>query len=137
MYAVRSIGRASAEVQFTVFALPVFLQVLREFVSSSETWFLLQLLLESSSVASFSSESKQHGDTQWWEMSTASYTPSHRPDLSVLHQSNRAIPLIYVSEQDVHKSIKMAHKTYLYLSLYMVVMSTGAVMGDGFEDDMG
>lgn len=42
------------------------------------------------------------------------------------------------SEQDIHKSIKMAHQTYLYLSLYMDVISTGAVMGnvDGSEDDI-
>lgn len=65
MYTVRSTGYAGAEVRFSVFALPVFLQVLREFVSPSETWFPLQFLFESSSVAFFSSESKQHGDTQW------------------------------------------------------------------------
>lgn len=72
MCTVRSIGQASAEAKFTVFALPVILQVLREFVSPNETWFPLQFLLESHSFASFSSESKQHEDTQWWEMSTAS-----------------------------------------------------------------
>lgn len=78
----------------------------------------------SSSVYFFSSESKQHGDTQWWDMSTASFSPPHRPDLYVLRQRNNAI---YVCEQVTHNSIKMAHQTYLYLYLslymYMVVMS--------------
>lgn len=103
MYSVRSIGQASAEVKFTVFALPVFLQVKsREHVSPKESWFPVQFLLESSSVALFSSVSKQHGDTQWCDTSTASYIPPHRPDLYMLHQSNREIPVIYVSEQDIH-----------------------------------
>lgn len=107
------------------------------FVSPDETWFQ-----HSSSVAFFSSESKQHEDTQWCEMNSASHMPPHRPDLHV-HQSNRTISLIYVSEQDIHKSIKMAHQTYLflYLLLYMfvVVMSRGAVMGntDGSAGDAG
>lgn len=91
---------------------------------------LVQLILVSSSVAFFS---KQHDDTQWWEISTALYIPPQRPDFKA----------IYVSEQDTRKSIKMAHQTfpYLYLSLYMymVFVSKGAVIGnaDGSEDDMG
>lgn len=41
VYTVRSIGRASTEVKFTVFALPVFSQV-QEFVSADATWFPLR-----------------------------------------------------------------------------------------------
>lgn len=100
MYTVESIGQVITEIKFTVFALPVFLQVLREFGSANETRLPFQL------VSFFSSETEQHGDTQWWEMNTASYIPPQRPDLHVLRQSNKAIPLIYVSEQDIDKSIK-------------------------------
>lgn len=84
-------------------------------LASTERVCFSQLKLDSRSssywkvpvFASFSSDSKQHGDTRWWEMSTASCVPPHRPDLYVLHQSN--FTDIYVSEQDIHKSIKMAH----------------------------
>ncbi len=72
MFTVRSIWQASTAVVCTVFALPVFLQVLRKFISFDETWFP-----NSSSVAFVSSEGKQHEDTQWWEMSSASHTPPH------------------------------------------------------------
>ena len=60
-------------------------------------------------------------------MRTALYIPCTHTDLCVL-QSNR----FDVSEQYIHKSIKMAHQTdfHLYTSLYMymVAVSKGFMM---------
>lgn len=48
-------------------------------VSASET---------SSSVSLFTSESEQHGDTQWWGMNTASSIPPHRADPCVRYPAD-------------------------------------------------
>lgn len=63
-------------------------------------------------------------------MNTASCNPTQRPELYVLRKSHKEIPLIFRVEQDIHKSIEMAHHLHPYLSLYMYMsMSKGAMMG--------
>lgn len=82
MVRVKSTVQASAEVKVTSSLLAE-----REFVPPCETWLC-------SSVAVLS---KQHGDTQWWEMSTASYIPPQRSDFKAMERFQRSMYLNGIS----------------------------------------